>query len=156
MLVNLSNHPLATWPPPQQAAAKAAYGRVVDLPFPDVAPEADADAVTALADTLVVQCQALLRERPNHDAADAGASSSIDAGASSGDAVYIAGEFTLVATLVARLQRAGKRCVCATSERTTTPLPDGSRRSAFRFVRFRAYPSLCASGTPPPAAAPDA
>ena len=124
--INFSNHPVSTWPLAQlSAAAACGWGAPRDaaVPFPSVSPQADAAEVARVAAVLAGQ---LLGERPA--------------------VVHVAGELTLTCAVVGRIQRAGVRCVAATTERVAeaTVRDDGSvdRRSRFEFVRWRDYPSL--------------
>ena len=50
MLINLSNHPSAKWPPDQLAAAKELFGEVEDWPFPNIDPRTDSQSVTRLSE----------------------------------------------------------------------------------------------------------
>lgn len=123
MFVNVSNHPVALWSPEQRTAAEAlGHGPAADLPggFPAVEPELDAEAVDALAESTVEQIVAL---QPK--------------------AAFVAGDFSLTAALVPRLQARGLPCYCSTSLRQTSEQrqPDGTtlKRAVFRFVRWRRY-----------------
>ncbi len=127
MLLNLTNHPVETWGEEQRAEAERRWGRVVDLAFPLIPPEWDTDEALNLARTYARTC----RERL--------------AGAAEPSAVHVMGEMTFTFALVALLQREGIPCVASTTRREVTILEDGSKRSVFRFVRFRAYPQeVCA------------
>lgn len=121
MLINLSNHHTATWSAAQRRAAAAVYGRYVDLPFPEIPPEADTVAIEALARTYVAQCLALLPPS-----------------AVGLHAVHAMGEATFVHAVVQGLHRAGVRCIASTTQRSE--VPEGTAQAAFQFVRFRAYP----------------
>lgn len=123
MLVNLTNHPSSAWAMPQREAAEA-FGGVRDVPFPTVPPEADTAVVADLADALVRDL--LAQVDPVHDV------------------VHVMGEMTLTYALVARLQRAGIRCVASTTERRilAEDAERGPKTSVFHFVRFRDYPRL--------------
>ncbi len=118
VFLNLSNHPSSSWAAPQRRAAEALAPEVVDLPFPEVDPEADLEALHALADATV-------REAPAAAAV-----------------AMVMGEHTLVPLLVRGLREKGVRCVSATTRRSSEDLPDGGRRVHFHFVRFRDYPEL--------------
>lgn len=121
--LNLSNHPVATWPSEQVEAARALQlGEPRDLEggMPMVDPEADEQAVTDLARELINRAMAL---------APRGA--------------YVAGEYSLTVQLIAELRARSVRCYTATSTREVTSSmgPDGAvtRHSRFRFVRWREY-----------------
>lgn len=122
MLINLSNHPLAGWDEKQIQAALY-YGKLVDLPFPAIDPEADTDAVALLAEQYETEIRRLLATE--------------SAGAF---AVHIMGELTFCFALVARLQKAGISCLASTTRRETVENGDGTKISKFGFVRFREYP----------------
>jgi hypothetical protein len=118
VLLNLSNHPSDAWGAAQRAAAER-FGGVRDVPFPAVPP--DAADVSALARAVVER----LRADPARDV------------------VHVMGELTLCFAVVARLQRAGVRCVASTSARRVAVDPrTGAATRTFAFIRFRSYPSL--------------
>src|SRR5579871_3327817 len=113
--VNLSNHPSAMWEETQITAALALAERVEDIAFPVVPPDADENAIAALAE----ECLAKVPPETSH--------------------ALVQGEFTLTVELVRRLQARGITCLAATSTRNVEDDADGRRVSAFAFVRFRAY-----------------
>lgn len=119
MLLNLSNHPSPAWPAEQRQAAEAAFGPgITDLPFPQIAPEADEQAVEQLAVEYhgkIVVMQPLPV------------------------AVHLMGEMTFTFALVKKLQAAGICCVASTTARDVVE-EGGVKVSKFRFVRFREYP----------------
>lgn len=120
--VNLSNHPIASWPPEQLAAANAlGFGAPRDYASDLlVDPAADTKAVLARARTI--------------------ANAVVHEGAA---AAHVAGEPVLCTALVRALSDAGVRCFAATTEREITSTPqDGGQievRRSFRFVRWREY-----------------
>lgn len=123
VFVNLSNHPVATWTGEQVPAARAlGVGEPVDLVggMPLVDPEADDEAVAALARHLVERALA-----------------------QGATAAHVAGESTLTVALVTRLRREGVRCFAATTHRVVEERPDEGgavgKASVFRFVRWREY-----------------
>lgn len=120
MFVNVSNHPSSGWSVPQLAAAQALGGEVVDVPFPNVPPECDTDAVRTLGAAIVGKIAALYPV-----------------------AILVQGEFTLAFLLVSELQFLGFPCYAATTKRISEleQLPDGSSRrvSRFEFVQLRRY-----------------
>jgi hypothetical protein len=115
MFVNLSNHPSEHWDTRQRNAALALAGPIVDLPFPEVPPDADERTVTELADRVT-------------DSVPATATHAM-----------VMGEFTLTVALISRLCRRGIRCLAATTRRQAADLPDGRKAVRFEFVRFREY-----------------
>jgi hypothetical protein len=124
VFLNLSNHPSAGWSPRQLAEAEALGGGVVDEPFPDVPPEADASQIREIGARLV---------------------SRIAARAPS--AAMVQGEFTLAFYLVSELESRGIACYAATTRRVTETrtLPGGAveKTSRFEFVQFRRYGREC-------------
>ena len=119
MLINCSNHPSHLWAAPQKAAADG-YGEILDLPFPQVDPRLEAEALRPLVDTYAEKIENL-----------------------KADAVFVAGEFTFLFMLVDRLLKDGVRVICACSRRDTVESlrADGSieKKSVFVFERFRDY-----------------
>ena len=119
MLLNLSNHPFATWTLKQCEAAEAQFGRVVDMPFPAIHPSATTKEVQALAQSFLTQIQAL---RPQ--------------------AVHLMGELSFCFALAHLLQKTQTQCVVSTSTRNSALNPDGTKTVLFDFVQFRDYPML--------------
>jgi CRISPR-associated protein Csx16 len=115
VFVNISNHPSDEWADAQRAAALALAPRIVDVPFPSVAPEATAEDVTALADRVAAAVPAAATH------------------------ALVQGEFTLAFAVVRALQRRGIRCLAATTERAVTRTPAGEDIRRFGFVGFRSY-----------------
>ncbi|MDR0891131.1 MAG: CRISPR-associated protein [Mediterranea sp.] len=117
MLINLSNHPLSTWPTTQLAAARA-YGELTDLPFPNVSPDGDEAYIRTLVDTYIYKVKEL---------------------AADGDAtIHVMGEMTFTYAMVNALKAQGFRCIASTTERDVVE-ENGVKTSVFRFVRFREY-----------------
>lgn len=119
MFLNVTNHPSDTWSQAQRQAALA-YGPIVDLPFPDVAPQLSGQQVAAMAQDWAARILAL-----------------------GPDCVLCQGEMTLTCRLVQLLHRQGVRVVAACSERCSATYTDADgcthRTTEFRFVRFREY-----------------
>lgn len=118
VFANISNHPSAHWTEGQKAAACVHAGRIADVPFPTVPPDADEAQVDELASALM-------------DALPAGTTHAL-----------VQGEFTLTFALVRGLQARGVVCFAATSERLAEESGD-LRLTQFRFFRLRRYPLLC-------------
>ena len=116
MLINLSNHSSSNWTD-EQLQACAAFGEVVDMPFPNVDPSCDEAEIARLADETYGRILAT---------ADV-------------QAVHVMGEYTLTFAIVSRLLKAGFRCLTSTTERISRELPDGQILKTFRFVRLREY-----------------
>lgn len=118
MLINLSNHPSDLWEGKQLEAA-GQFGEIVDIPFPQVGPEASHEDILALAE----ECVHAIEEK----AQDAEIT------------VHVMGEMTLTYAIVARLKEMGIPCVASTTERHVELNDDGTKTSEFCFVRFREY-----------------
>ncbi len=116
--LNLSNHPSSTWGEEQLTAARELAHNIVDMPFPQVDPEASLALIRALSERTLAE---------------------VPEGVS---AAMVMGEHTLVPLLVRGLQERGIHCVCTTSRRISEELEGGERRVRFKFVRFRAYPQM--------------
>lgn len=116
MLLNFTNHPASQWSDSQLEFAKEVYGSVEDLAFPHVDPNLNEAALDKLTDEYLV----VIRKRNPQK-------------------VHIMGELTFCMSMIKKLQQAGIPCIASTTERITEVLPDGSKVSQFKFVRFRAY-----------------
>lgn len=116
MLINLTNHPLHKWDTEQQKLAESLYGELIDIPFPNVPPDADELYIDKLANEYLQQ---ILEHKP--------------------EAVHVQGEFTFTYRIVSLLRKKGIKCLASTTNRLMTENPDGSRTYQFRFVRFREY-----------------
>ena len=119
MFINLSNHPSDQWGEEQRKAAEA-YGRIIDLPFPDIAPSFDKELVRQMAEFTVFNITSNLT----------GAMQPV---------VHIMGEMTYTYAVVSLLKAKGIKCVASTTERNTVMTPDGKKISEFKFVQFREY-----------------
>ena len=124
MLINLTNHPSANWSEEQMKIALKRYGRVKDIPFPAVLPQANSNEVKVLANEYFKQVMKIAGQEQNKDEKFA---------------VHIQGEFTFVYALVNMLRAENITCIASTSERRAVEKPDGTKVSVFRFVRFREY-----------------
>jgi len=118
LFLNLSNHPSSAWGEKQRKAAEQ-YGEIEDMPFPQVAPDADEKKIDELAERITEE---ILKKAETHDVT-----------------VHIMGEMCLTFAVVSRLTTHGIRCVSSTTERVCETLPDGSKRTEFHFARFREY-----------------
>ena len=113
MFLNLSNHPSANWSEKQLAAAG---GNVVDMPFPQVAPDGDETYIEHLATEYynkILEMQGVT-------------------------AVHIMGEMNFTFALVTKLKASGFKCVASTTKRETIE-ENGMKISKFEFVKFREY-----------------
>lgn len=118
MLVNISNHPSQKWNEKQLSTAQA-YGEVVDLPFPQVCPQATPKDIAKIAEETVAEVQNLVSPQ--------------------NATIHVMGEMNLTYRLVRELTQIGYCCVASTTERITVENPDGSKISVFNFVQFRSY-----------------
>ena len=119
MLLNLSNHPLSTWTDEQVKAAQEQYGEVVDLPFPQVSPEATPNDIQRLAEEYLSKIQTI--------------------GSPEQVAVHLMGELNLTFALVSLLKANGYTCVASTTERVVKELDNHQKLAEFHFVQFRKY-----------------
>lgn len=120
MLINCTNHPHARWSEEQLHAAHAAYGDIVDDPFPAVDPLWDEEQLARAARRICAEMEAM---RP--------------------DAVLCQGEMGMTCALVSLLAERGIPALHACSERIAREqtAPDGRtiKVSEFVFRGFRAY-----------------
>ena len=115
MLLNLSNHPSASWSPAQLAAA-GGESQVIDLPFPTVSPDGDEAYIEQLVNDYynkIITFQGIT-------------------------AVHIMGEMTFCYKLITKLKAHNIRCLASTTKRETVE-ENGVKISKFNFVRFREY-----------------
>lgn len=121
MLINLSNHPSEYWSEAQTGAAHMKWGRIVDVPFPAIAPTLIADEVRDIATEYCSRCVELL-------------------GSAEGEpcAVHLMGEMTFCCYLVAMLKSQGVVVVASAAEREVYYIDD-VKNSIFNFVCFREY-----------------
>ena len=115
MLLNLSNHPYASWSKEQQERATLDYQRVTDLPFPNVRPDLSSEELDALVEEYIEKIFAL-----------------------NPAAVHIMGEMNFTFRTVSQLEAKGILCLASTTERITT-IENNVRTSHFKFVQFRIY-----------------
>lgn len=120
-LINLSNHPSSTWNNEQIQAAAEQFGEVVDVPFPDIDPQWNAEQIEQLADEYLLKIEKMAVEHQTKPT------------------VHLMGEYTFCFALVRKLQTIGINCVVSTSQRQATINPDGTKTIAFNFVQFRPY-----------------
>lgn len=119
MLINLSNHPSDKWSELQTAAAKEQFGGIIDLPFPQIEPDATKADITKIAQDYLTRVQQI--GQPNDTA------------------IHIMGEMTLTYQLVDLLKDAGYRCYASTTVREVYEQELGKKTVIFQFVKFREY-----------------
>jgi len=117
IFINLSNHPSSGWSEEQMEAANK-YGKVQDLPFPDIKPSYDSKEVEEMAEQYLDKILKL--------------------GNPADITVHIMGEMVFTYKLVAKLKENGILCVASTTERITSE-KDGVKTSVFKFRKFREY-----------------
>jgi hypothetical protein len=125
MLINLSNHPSSAWSAEQIKLANEQFDSITDLAFPQISPDADIDAVLALAEEYTYTCSKLLMDE-NKDRS----------------AVHIMGEMTFTYNVVHYLSCKCIDTVASTTERIATVDALGQKISTFKFVQFRPYHSI--------------
>lgn len=118
MLVNFSNHPSRYWDCRQKEASRI-YGKLIDMPFPQIAPNATDEELQMLA-KIYVQRITSLADFPTIT-------------------VHIMGEMTFAFMVVEKLKELGIKCIASTTERITSYSEDGTKLSEFSFVKFREY-----------------
>lgn len=117
--VNCSNHPSSGWPH-RQIIEASRYGKIVDIPFPNVDWKMDDREIEELADQVT---EKILKQNPN--------------------AVMCMGEFALCFKIVQKLKEHGIRVLATCSERKSVEYigEDGvvKKESIFQFNGFREY-----------------
>ena len=118
MFVNFSNHPSRYWDN-RQKKASLVYGELIDIPFPQIAPNATDKELQELSLQYVQRIVSLASTRTI--------------------TVHIMGEMTFTFMVVSKLKELGIRCVASTTERKVTYTNDGVKQTEFQFVKFREY-----------------
>lgn len=116
--INLSNHPFSAWGAEQKEAAEA-YGKIIEIPFPNIPPEWTKEEVKDLAEEYC-------RKVAQYPQAT----------------VMCQGEFCFSYTVISKLKEQGYRIVAACSNREVEEEMQGEqavKRVVFRFVQFREY-----------------
>lgn len=120
MFINISNHPSEKWGKEQIEAANE-YGKIVDITFPNVSPEASALEVEDIAYGLLED----IREMENFYKEEC-------------RMVHLVGEPTLTVAAVSLILSHYPVCT-STTKRIVTENQDGTITKAFKFERFREY-----------------
>lgn len=119
IFINHTNHRSENWSAAQIEAAEN-FGRIVDLPFPEIPPNFSTEEVKQL---VLENLQEILKLSPT--------------------VVLCQGEFSYTFAMVEELKKIKIPVIAATNERIVSEITDsdGSTKkvSVFRFVRFRAY-----------------
>ncbi|MCB0616740.1 MAG: CRISPR-associated protein [Phaeodactylibacter sp.] len=95
--------------------AEQQFGRVADLPFPNIPPHKGNEELAQLVNEYFQKIQSF---RPT--------------------AVHLMGEMTFTFALVQKLKAAGTLCLASTTERLVQE-KGGKKVVEFRFVQFRPY-----------------
>jgi hypothetical protein len=116
IFLNISNHPSSQWSLEQKNAALKIIGegQIMDLPFPNVSPEATEEDISAMADTLIKKIREINPE-----------------------AMMLQGEFTLSFAILEKLNKEID-CYAATTQRNVITEGD-VKKVVFSFVKFRKY-----------------
>ena len=119
IFINHTNHKSNQWSAEQVAAAES-YGKIIDLPFPEVPPNFTTEEVQKM---VYEKVQEILKLSPA--------------------AVLCQGEYSYTVAMVELLKKNKIPVMAATSERIVSEVTEADsstkRVSLFRFVRFRAY-----------------
>lgn len=120
MLLNFTNHPSNIWSEKQKRTAIQLFGKVVDMPFPQIDESADENYISKLADEYL-QKILLIAERENV-------------------VVHLMGEQTFVFSLLKRLRKNDINCAASTTKRIVNMDSSGQKKEViFQFERFRYY-----------------
>lgn len=120
MLINISNHPYARWQTAQREAAKA-YGEVMDMPFPNVPPQATTAQVEIMAVGAINDILSMMQQHDNPTTT-----------------IHLMGEMTFTYILLNKLRAQGIPCVASTTERSIT-MEGNLKKTIFKFIQFRPY-----------------
>jgi hypothetical protein len=102
MLLNVSNHLLKSWSKKQIETADKLFGRILDVPFPKIPPEADENTISGIAEKYFKICLEKLSDSNDRE-----------------NAVHLMGEFTFVFALAKKLLDYGITVVASTTEKST-------------------------------------
>ena len=122
MLINLSNHPSEVWKEKQKKAAEEEYGKMLDLPFPNISAESSLEEVKALAEDYLKKVKKIFSEETEED-----------------NAVHLMGEFTFTFNLCLLLKQEGIKTIASAIERKVEYSEADGKTSYFEFVKFREY-----------------
>ncbi len=114
-LVNLSNHPSTYWPSKQLKKAKQTYGKIIDISFPPIPPEANQHEIKNIVNEYYYKIRKL---RPK--------------------AVHLMGEMTFTYSLISELKKANIECIASTTHRRVEE-KEGKKIVQFQFIQFRNY-----------------
>lgn len=119
ILINLTNHPSEYWDERQKSAALE-YGEIVDMPFPNIAPDGDEEYIRKLSEEY---CNKVTQYTKDYHVT-----------------VHLMGELTFTFALLKRLQEKGISCIASTSMRIVKNEHEGIKDGVvFKFERYRNY-----------------
>lgn len=121
MLINLSNHPFEQWSEKQKQTAILLYGKVTDMEFPQINPNADDYEVLKIAENYLSE---ILHSNQNKNLV-----------------IHIMGELCFCFSLAQLLQKQGITCIASTSVRNVVQ-KENIKTTVFEFCRFREYPRI--------------
>lgn len=116
VLINHSNHPSDKWDDEQRMG----WDRIFDLPFPNISPEADTEEVLRIVHEQLKELKKLTE----------------NIGADADVYVMLQGEFTYC-YIFRDLLNKPYHIAIPTTRRDVVEIPDGTKVSKFRFVRWR-------------------
>ena len=125
MLINLTNHPSASWSEKQLAAAHEQYGEIKDIPFPDIDPTLGKQEVFDMAADYFLKISHIHADLPEAEKENF--------------AIHVQGEHTFVHNLIEHVEILNFTCVASTTRRIKKDLGNGQSHQQFEFVRFREY-----------------
>ncbi len=118
MLLNLTNHPSSGWSQAQKDAAIKQFGGIVDMPFPEINPDASLEEVQSLAQETFKKIKGMKLSNLS---------------------VHVMGEFTFCYRLLHLFEKEGIASYSSTSKRISSTNSKGERLSQFVFQKFRPY-----------------
>ena len=126
MLINLSNHPSRLWSVKQLKAAKQLFGKIIDIPFPNIPSSEDENYIQKLAGKYAIKIKREFikgnKNKTEKICAD-----------------HLMGEMTFCFSLITCLESKKYRFYASTTERTVNIDTQGRKISEFNFVGFRKY-----------------
>ena len=117
LLINLSNHPLSSWPTEQREAALR-YGTTIDMDFPSIPPSASEEDIDQLAHQYL---HLIINQKKDNELT-----------------VHIMGEMTFTFAVVNLLKAHNIPCIASCTERVVEEI-EGKKISEFHFRKFRKY-----------------
>jgi len=130
MLINLSNHPCDKWSQNQVDKAKELFGEVIDLPFPNVPPDASEQQVLEMAHQYLQKILQIRNNIPSDESLS----------------VHVMGEFNFTFIIVQLLTKHNIPCYASTTVREVilekTENNEVVKTNVFKFVQFRRYMTI--------------